>query len=312
MGCDGGTIPRRDEMVRVKKKAEQKDKVAELDAKWKRCAITQEPLHPPIMACEIGKLYNKESALELLLDRTKFECASSFSHLRGFKDLKELNLTENPAYEKPENEKGDGYIDTNIAPYSCPIVGIEMNGKHRFSVLWKCGCVLSERANKEVKGQNCHKCGTPFRPEDIVILNGTEEEIDELYKRMEAKRLQAKLDKKSKKAQKHKAPEAAAGSASQETESATSSKVSRIEPSSSQNGLTNGTSSHTSKLTNGKVDYKSRHMNGKTEDSKKPKPNGSIQDNPNASTVFKSLFTTSHKAKNQQNAHWVTFNPQYN
>ena len=30
MGCDGGTIPRRDELVKVKKKPEQKDKDAEL------------------------------------------------------------------------------------------------------------------------------------------------------------------------------------------------------------------------------------------------------------------------------------------
>ena len=37
----------------------------------------------------------------------------------------------------------------------------------------------------------------------------------------------------------------------------------------------------------------------------------SVQDDPNASSVYKSLFTSSEKAKNQQKAHWVTFNPQY-
>ncbi len=36
-----------------------------------------------------------------------------------------------------------------------------------------------------------------------------------------------------------------------------------------------------------------------------------IQEDPSASDVYKSLFTTSAKAKNQQKAHWVTFNPQY-
>ena len=36
-----------------------------------------------------------------------------------------------------------------------------------------------------------------------------------------------------------------------------------------------------------------------------------IQEDPSTSDVFKSLFTTSAKAKNQQKAHWVTFNPQY-
>ena len=33
----------------------QKDKTADLDAKWKHCAITQEPLREPIMACELGR-----------------------------------------------------------------------------------------------------------------------------------------------------------------------------------------------------------------------------------------------------------------
>jgi Cdc6-like AAA superfamily ATPase len=37
----------------------------------------------------------------------------------------------------------------------------------------------------------------------------------------------------------------------------------------------------------------------------------SVQEDPNASEVYKSLFNTCDKAKNQQKAHWVTFNPQY-
>jgi hypothetical protein len=35
----------------------------------------------------------------------------------------------------------------------------------------------------------------------------------------------------------------------------------------------------------------------------------SIQEDPNASDVYKSLFNTSEKAKNQTKAHWVTYNP---
>jgi len=41
---------------------------------------------------------------------------------------------------------------------------------------------------------------------------------------------------------------------------------------------------------------------------KKPK---TIQDDPKASSVFKSLFNTHETAKKQQHAHWVTYNPQY-
>lgn len=48
MGCDGGTIPRRDELVKTKKKPEEKDKDAELAAKWQFCALTSEKLRQPI------------------------------------------------------------------------------------------------------------------------------------------------------------------------------------------------------------------------------------------------------------------------
>lgn len=37
----------------------------------------------------------------------------------------------------------------------------------------------------------------------------------------------------------------------------------------------------------------------------------SIQENPNLSKTYKSLFTTSEEAKNQVKPHWITFNPLY-
>ncbi|TPP67746.1 Protein RTF2 protein [Fasciola gigantica] len=37
----------------------------------------------------------------------------------------------------------------------------------------------------------------------------------------------------------------------------------------------------------------------------------SIQENPNVSSVYKSLFNTSEEAKRQPKSHWVTFNPLY-
>ena len=43
------------------------------------------------LCCLFYRLYNKESALEFLIDRTKFECAPSFEHLRGLK-VSESNL----------------------------------------------------------------------------------------------------------------------------------------------------------------------------------------------------------------------------
>ncbi|KAJ0068309.1 hypothetical protein NL108_004660, partial [Boleophthalmus pectinirostris] len=176
------------------------DKNAELAAKWKYCALSQEKLKRPIVACDLGRLYNKDAIIEYLLDKTAQRPNSeAVTHIRGTKDIKELNLTDNPEWEgERRNTKGDRYEDIHCGMFICPVVGLEMNGKHRFCYLQTCGCVFSERALKEVKTEICHKCGDPFKSDDVVILNGTKEEGDKLRERMEEKRAKAKT-KKSKK-----------------------------------------------------------------------------------------------------------------
>ena len=124
-------------------------------------------------------------------------------------------------------------------------------------------------------------------------------------------------------------------------EGATSAKRSCPEPSTSSSPstsgaagsskLTNGTAQHNSKLANGssreskmtnggKGDSKlasgskggsSKVTNGKEGDSRPAKSCKTIQDDPKASTVYKSLFNTCDKAKRQTQGHWVTYNPQY-
>lgn len=78
-----------------------------------------------------------------------------------------------------------------------------------------------------------------------------------------------------------------------------------------------------SKLTSGSkgskvyaTDSKQKLTNGSTVRSLNNKmdlpQNGSIQKDPTASAAFKSLFTSSDKAKNQMKGHWVTSNPYWN
>lgn len=168
MGCDGGTIPRRDELVRLKKKPEQvsiivesfsaaptflimiqnflfqKDKDAERQFRWKHCNLTQERLRQPIVMCGLGRLYSKQNVIEHLLEG---KMPDSCAHIKSLKDIKDLNLTANPAYEEAQDDKNAQYI--------CALIGLEMSGQFRFVALWKCGCVFSERALKEVKDKNC-------------------------------------------------------------------------------------------------------------------------------------------------------------
>lgn len=129
----------------------QKDKEAELAFKWRHCTIKQLPLQPPVVGCVLGRLYSKESVLEGLLDRSTLP--ESAQHIKTLKDVKNLNLTPNPAFDGNKAKKGDCYTDEGKSPYICPLIGLEMNGKYKFCFLWSCGCVMSERALKEVKSK---------------------------------------------------------------------------------------------------------------------------------------------------------------
>lgn len=55
MGADGGTIPKRCELVKKKKKKEKLDKNVANATRWRLCRLSQEPLKRPIVACKLGK-----------------------------------------------------------------------------------------------------------------------------------------------------------------------------------------------------------------------------------------------------------------
>lgn len=290
MGCDGGTIPRRDELVRTKQKPEQKDKDAEAVAKWKHCAITQEELRQPIVSCELGRLYNKEAVIECLLNKdTSCEAAK---HIRSLKDIVELKPTENPGYKKRDADKGDEYVDLRASRFICPVVGLEMNGKYRFCYLRQCGCVLSERALKEVKSEVCHKCGKHFEDDDIVVLNGSDDDLAVLSARMELRRAKAKSEKKSKKRASDSVED---GKKKVKTVNGVGEKSSTV---------VNGGASTSGATKNSEVGAATKMILPE-----KARQGYSIAKDPNTSEAFKSLFTSHPRAVNQPKPHWITHNP---
>lgn len=304
MGCDGGTIPKRDELVRMKKKPEQVDKNFEINAKWFHCALSQAELQPPVVACELGSLYNKEAVLEYLLDKSSVT-SNVAKHIRSLKDVKELNLTANSTFKK---DQADGGLDFQASRYICPVVGIEMNGRHRFCFLWRCGCVFSERALKEVPTSACHKCGEAFSEEDVIILNGKEEEAASLRRGMEDKRMKTKMERKAKKSK----------AQSKETSSSTSSNG-EISQGNHDESLPSGTdrpakkprlapqppAASTSSGSKEKVAGKGLSETSlKLPELSKYK---SVAEDPNASKVFKSLFSSGAEKRPQHlQSNWVT------
>lgn len=312
MGCDGGTIPTRDELVKLKKKPEQKDKDGHRLYRWQHCSISQEPLQKPVVACELGKMYNKTSVIELLLNKDRTNAPANTEHIEKLKDVVELQLTPNPAYDAAKQAVGDfGYSDLLISPWICPITGLEMNGRFKFVFAFSTGKVIAERAVKVM-------CKDPaeaefWKEEDLVTVECEDEELDLMNAKMVARRARAKAAKKAaKEAKKKSSPELDSKKTSSDE-----FKIPNGQTSSNNGPKSNGASSSSrsdeppqKKL---KPEDLSAFKNQKTSDKSKVKNKApSLQDDPNNSEVFKRLFSSHKSAQNLPKGNWVTFDPRYN
>jgi len=289
MGCDGGTIPTRDEQVRLKKKPEVKDAEGERLCRWGQCALSQKALKAPVVACQLGRLYNKEAVICMLLNKTQE--ANNLQHIRGLKDVTELKLHRNPAYEGEERMLVGNPLQESRAPWSCPVTGLEMNGRHAFCYSLVCGCVVSRRALREVQQQRCLQCSKEVAREDMLVLNPDEEQLKAAKEAMAERKAKLKLAKKS--AKRAAGEEGVAGP----SEKKVKSSAAKPKPESKNKGASiSGIASSI--------------LRGTEFDSVRSKEY-SIAKNPEKSDVYKSIFDTHKSAQNKTKAHWVTCNPQY-
>lgn len=300
--------------------------------RWRHCALTQERLREPIVMCGLGRLYSKQSIIEQLLDK-ETEMPDSSKHIQSLKDVRNLHLTPNPIYK--DEDKTEGLLDTRSAPYICKLIGLEMSGKFRFVGLWTCGCVFSERALKEIGTKVCSLCQTPFADEDVVILNGTDSEMEEMAAKIEQRAARRKADKKSKKESKKQNATSTVTSQtttsvevkqeplemppipSKELQPIVSTKIIKTEfikfekdPIKKEEKAGPSGASYSQKSTK-RVGAKEALIDPAL---KKLKDDSdySVAKDPKATAVYKSLFTTHESAHTQDRAHWVTYNPFYN
>ncbi|KAJ3330734.1 hypothetical protein HDU76_004996 [Blyttiomyces sp. JEL0837] len=212
MGCDGGTIPKRHELVKTRAKSPTPDKIAQAKAKWECCALSKEPLRAPLVGCNLGRLYNKEKVIEFLLNRKAFGDGDILAdHITSMKDVIDLNLTPNPESDEKESSTMHGSTRETVkkAQWICPVTMKEMNGKYRFSFLTTCGCVISEQAMKEVPSTTCLRCNKPYDattdvipihttiPAEIIKLQERVEKLKAEKAAVEAAKKAAKLAKKA-------------------------------------------------------------------------------------------------------------------
>ncbi|KAG0212166.1 hypothetical protein BGX28_006712 [Mortierella sp. GBA30] len=200
MGCDGGSIPKRDELVKQKQKQAKVDQNILNRVHWFTCALSKNALVSPVVACGLGKLYNRDAILEFLLDRTAYGDGDLIcKHIKSLKDVVTLQLEPNPSYSETHSPSLTNHDQEPVSRYVCPITMKEMNGKHRFVYLDTCGCVMSEQALKEVPSKTCVKCAKPFQSYNVIVLNPKPEELEGMEQALAEKQARIQAEKKEKK-----------------------------------------------------------------------------------------------------------------
>lgn len=162
------------------------------------------------------------------------------------------------------------------------------------------------------------QCQQPFTDQDVIVLNGTDEDVKVLQIKMANRNANRKSSKKSK--VKVEAVETPQSSETVEVNGKDNIK-NESEPGPSQVKKDVETIPLSLPKYNDKYirrgpfgSTKRAHPNKLLEDPsyKKTKKDYSVANDPKSSEVFKSIFTSHKSEKDQQRAHWVTYNPFYN
>ncbi|KOS19873.1 Replication termination factor 2 [Escovopsis weberi] len=178
MGNDGGSIPKRRELV---KNAARAPTVSELKATaleslahaWTHCALSDAPLELDSAVSDWrGRLYNYEAILKGLVPSDEpAEVTPATLGIRSLRDVAKLQFSKS----------GDRW--------ACPVSMKEMGPSTKAIYLVPCGHVFAEVAITEIKEEACPECGEAFAQDNaIAILPTVKADLDRLEKRMDGLR----------------------------------------------------------------------------------------------------------------------------
>lgn len=244
MGNDGGSIPKRHELVKTKTARSRDSDAALTHQQWAYCALSKLPLRAPVVACPLGRMYNKDALIAHLLAPSPLESPygmdghQTAGHIRSLRDVVTLRLTPNPALSPSADKGADDHATlagaagaTDQPPpaaFVCPVSLREMNGSVRFVYRVPCGCVVSDSALRELRrvdpaslsaaDEGRRVCpvdgaedaeGATARDERWVPINPKGEEAQRMLEAWDAQKQRERDDKKAAKAKKRKAVDAA-------------------------------------------------------------------------------------------------------
>lgn len=166
MGNDGGSIPKRRELVKEAAKALTTAQIKEAQTEqqeyaWSTDPLTRKPLARPVVSDAAGILYNKDSIIEFLLkddgDAEKAEMkkiggvkdselGTFGDRVKGLKDVVEVKFEIEDAETgaKGSNEK-----------WKCPITGERLGVGSKAVYIVPCGHAFAGSVMKEINERTC-------------------------------------------------------------------------------------------------------------------------------------------------------------
>ena len=187
MGNDGGSIPKRRELVKEAAKNPSASELKESQHEqqeyfWTTDPISHKPLAQPVFSDCNGRLYNKDTILEYLVEGSRKEDAESVTRgsIKSLKDVVEVKFeVDNDAAAKATG-------NTGREVWTCPVTGDRLGPGSKAVYLVPCGHAFSSSAIKEVSGEKCLICETEYASNDIIpILPTSETDIARLSLRDE-------------------------------------------------------------------------------------------------------------------------------
>lgn len=153
MGNDGGSIPKRRELVREAARQPTAQELKETqqeqqDHLWKTDPLTNQPLAKPIVSDALGRLYNKESIIEYLLPSDDSDAASEKKEqkeilrdtVKSLKDVVEVKL------------ESDSKVSEKLV---CPVTHKQLGAGSKTVYLVPCGHAFAEATIKEIADTTC-------------------------------------------------------------------------------------------------------------------------------------------------------------
>ncbi|KAL8715106.1 MAG: hypothetical protein Q9220_001063 [cf. Caloplaca sp. 1 TL-2023] len=195
MGNDGGSIPKRRELVKEAAKDPSNTEVKEIQAEklqyyWAHCSLSQKLLSLPIVSDSTGNLYNKDAVLENLLnsnEQSKNENIAGNDQTAG--TVKSLRDVVEVCFKLDEEDEG-APSSVNTLRVVCPITGKRLGPGVKAVYLVPCGHAFAETAVREMPGERCLECNESYDSDNVIpILPASTADKDRLRDR--AARLQA-------------------------------------------------------------------------------------------------------------------------